>query len=206
LHGQQPGFDLIETMRFDPHDGIVHLERHLDRMKRAADDLGFRYDRHAARNELQAATFGHRGQALLRLLLSPRGAMAIQLTPLAEDYDTPVPVSIDALPVAPDDFRLRYKTTDRAFYDDARRRNGTFETIFEDGEGRLTEGTRFALFVERDGMLLTPPLRLGLLPGILREVLIEEGKAEERALRRDDLAGGFLIGNSARGLIAARLV
>jgi para-aminobenzoate synthetase/4-amino-4-deoxychorismate lyase len=71
--------DLEETMEFDPEDGIANLEEHLDRLKQAADARGFRFDRHAARNELQAATFGKRRRAVARLLLSPTGAMAIEL-------------------------------------------------------------------------------------------------------------------------------
>jgi para-aminobenzoate synthetase/4-amino-4-deoxychorismate lyase len=71
--------DLEETMRFDPDDGIADLDRHLDRLKTAAEGLGFKFDRHAARNELQAATFGKRGEAVARLLLSPTGSMAIEL-------------------------------------------------------------------------------------------------------------------------------
>jgi para-aminobenzoate synthetase/4-amino-4-deoxychorismate lyase len=71
--------DLEETINFDPEDGIANLEEHLDRLKRAADERGFKFDRHAARNELQAATFGKRRPATARLLLSPTGAMAIEL-------------------------------------------------------------------------------------------------------------------------------
>ena len=76
-------FDLIETMAFDPIEGIVLLERHLGRLKASAVALGFEFDRHAARNELQAATFGKRRNAIARLLLSPTGAMAIEVK--AED-------------------------------------------------------------------------------------------------------------------------
>jgi len=66
-------------MRFDPNEGIANLDEHLDRLKANADAQGFKFDRHAARNELQAATFGKRGVAIARLLLSPTGAMAIEL-------------------------------------------------------------------------------------------------------------------------------
>ena len=200
-----PGFDLIETMRFDPHDGIVNLDRHLDRLKHSAAELRFSFDRHAARNELQAATFGHRQRSLLRLLVSWRGAMAIQLCRFDNGFVRPVTVSIEPLPVAADDWRLRHKTTDRQFYDEARRRNATFETLFERADGLLTEGSRSSLFVQRGDKLLTPPLGLGLVPGVLRDRLIAEGEAVESELRRQDLADGFFIGNSARGLIAAVL-
>jgi para-aminobenzoate synthetase/4-amino-4-deoxychorismate lyase len=71
--------DLQERMQFDPDEGIANLDEHLDRLKAAADQQGFKFDRHAARNELQAATFGRRGAAVARLVLSPTGAMAIEL-------------------------------------------------------------------------------------------------------------------------------
>lgn len=71
--------DLEEVMKFDPDEGVANLDEHLDRLKRAAEAQGFKFDRHAARNELQAATFGKRRVATARLLLSPTGAMAIEV-------------------------------------------------------------------------------------------------------------------------------
>ena len=74
--------DIEERMEFDPDEGITNLEEHLDRLTRAAESNGFKFDRHGARNELQAATFGKRRRANARLLLSPTGAMAIEVKPL----------------------------------------------------------------------------------------------------------------------------
>ena len=71
--------DLEETMRFDPDEGIADLDTHLDRLKSSAEAQGFKFDRHAARNELQAATFGKRQSGTARLLVSPSGAIAIEL-------------------------------------------------------------------------------------------------------------------------------
>src|SRR5690242_3208090 len=70
--GQRP-FDLIETMAFDPDEGIPLLERHLARMKASALQFGYPFDRHATRNELQAATFRLRTARRIRLLLAPSG-------------------------------------------------------------------------------------------------------------------------------------
>lgn len=198
-------FDLIETMRFDPHEGLAELDRHLARMKRSADAFGFAFDRHHARNELQAATFFLREARKLRLLLSSSGALAIESRPLPAAPEGAVEVAVAPLPVEADDFRLRHKTSDRRFYEEARKAAGTFEVAFTDRDGFLTEGSFTSLFVERGGRLLTPPLERGLLPGVLREMLIEEGRAEEADLRTEDLEGGFFVGNSVRGLIAARL-
>lgn len=75
-----PPFPDIEvSMDFDPEEGIPDLDEHLDTLKRAAEAQGFKFDRHAARNELQAATFGRSRRAIARLLLSRSGAMAIEV-------------------------------------------------------------------------------------------------------------------------------
>ncbi|HET9429020.1 MAG TPA: aminodeoxychorismate synthase component I [Allosphingosinicella sp.] len=197
-------FDLIETMAFDPHDGIADLGEHLTRMKNSAQALDFPFDRHEARNELQAATF-RAGPSKVRLMLSRSGAMAIELRPLETLPESPVEVSIVPLPVPSDDFRLAHKTSDRGFYDEARAAAGSWEVVFHDPAGFLTEGSFSNLFVKRGGRFLTPPLARGLLPGILRQRLIDEGKAEEADLREADLVDGFWLGNSVRGLVAARL-
>ncbi len=138
-------------------------------------------------------------------MLSRTGAMAIELKPMPDLPEGPVSVAIVPLPVAPEDFRLAHKTSDRGFYDEARLAAGTFEVLFRDPDGFLTEGSFTSLFVERGGVLLTPPMTRGLLPGILREQLLDEGRAEEADLTEADLADGFLIGNSVRGLIPAVL-
>lgn len=200
--GERP-FDLIETMRFDPMEGIPLLERHLSRMKNSAEALGFVFDRHSVRNELQAATFRLRAASKVRLLLGPSGAISIGISPLPEALDQPLRVAIRPLEVAPDDFRLRHKTSRRGFYDRARAAVAAAEVVFTDVQGFLTEGSFTSIFVERDGMLRTPPLARGLLPGVLRAQLIESGRAVEHDLRPEDLAGGFQLGNALRGLVSA---
>ena len=201
----QRAVDLIETMAFDPEAGIALLERHLARMKDSATALGFAFDRHAARNELQAATFRLRKTARVRLVLGASGAVAIEVSPMPAPFAEPVEVAIVPLPVAPEDWRLAHKTSDRAFYDAARATAGTAEVVFERPDGRLTEGSFTSLFVERNGKLLTPPLADRLLPGVLREELIDSGRAVEASLTGIDLADGFLLGNALRGLFRARV-
>ena len=199
----QRRFDLIETMAFDPEAGIALLDRHLARMKASAALFGFPFDRHAVRNELQAATFRLRAPRRIRLLLSECGAIAIHVALLPAPVAAPIEVTIMPLPTAPKDFRLRHKTSDRRFYDDARRRAGTPEVVFARADGRLTEGSFTNLFVERGGLFVTPPLDLGLLPGVLRAELIDSSRAVEGDLTAADLANGFLIGNALRGLMPA---
>ena len=201
----RPDFDLIETMRFEPASGIARLELHLDRMKESARALDFAFDRHEARNRLHAAIFHLADAVKLRLVISRSGALAIEVRPLPAKVTQVWSVAVVPLPVDVQDFRLSHKTSDRAFYDDARKATDSDEVLFVDADGYLTEGSITAIFVERDGTLMTPSLSRGLLPSVLRRELIESGRAVEADLRPDDLAGGFFLGNSLRGLFRARL-
>ena len=146
-----PTADLIETMRFDPHDGLIELDRHLDRLSASADDLGFKFDRHAARNELQAATFGRKRKAMARLLLSPTGMMAIEVK--AVERARRGAGQRGGAAAAGRSGRLSPPLQDHrpGFFDEARRASGAYETVFTDPEGRLTEGSFTNIFVERDG-------------------------------------------------------
>lgn len=199
-------FDLVETMPFDPRDGIVDLEFHLANMKASAEALGFAFDRHDARNELQAATFRSREPKMLRLLLSPTGAIAIESRALPPPPDEPVSIMLRPLPIAEDDVRLRHKTTDNRPFDAARREAGAYEVLFVDADGWLGRGSFTNLFVERDGTLLTPPLSRSMFASVLRQRLIADGHAREADLRREDLNAPFAVGNAVIGLVGAMLV
>lgn len=206
--GQAGGHDLLETMRFDPAQGIALLERHLERMKASAAELGFSFDRHEARNRIQALCFQLESPARVRLLASRSGELALETAPMPAVAQGPVRCIAVPTPVVPGDWRLRHKTTDRGFYDAATtlaKEQGAAEAVLVRADGRVTEGSYTNLFVERDGTLVTPPLSAGLLPGVLRAQLIDEGRAVEADLTLDDLADGFWIGNALRGLMRATL-
>ncbi|MCE7795247.1 aminotransferase class IV [Sphingobium sufflavum] len=193
-------------MALDPHEGITHLERHIARMQASAELLGFRFDRHRLRNELQAATFRVTEPSRVRMMLSRGGALAVEVRSSLAWPNAVIPVAVVPRPVPVDDIRLYHKTTDRSPYDAARAAGGTFEVLMTDPDGYLTEGSFTSVFLERDERLVTPPLSRGLLPGVLRQHLIEIGEAVEGDIRVSDIKGNFFIGNAARGLVAATLV
>ncbi|WP_254621069.1 aminodeoxychorismate synthase component I [Sphingomonas sp. CL5.1] len=198
-----PRFDLIETMAFDPEEGVLRVEAHLARMKASAEALGFAFDRHDTRNELQAATFRLRRPARIRLLAARSGRIAIEIGPAPPPRAAPLEVALVPLPAAPTDFRLHHKTSARAFLDRARMAAGSDEVAFVSPDGFLTEGSFTTIFVERGGTLVTPPLMRGLLPGILRAELLAAGRAVEGDLAPADLSDGFFVGNALRGLMPA---
>ena len=207
---QAAQFDLIETMRFVPETGIAMLETHLERLKASAGELGFSFDRHDARNQLHALCFVLEKPSRVRLLAARSGAIALEAQDMPAPWGDPARCIILPLPVDPGDWRLRHKSSDRGFYDEARRvaqAHDADEALFVREDGLLTEGSVTNIFVPGpDGVLLTPPARLGLLPGVFRRTLIKEGRAREAELRIEDLAGGFMLGNALRLMMDARLV
>ena len=208
-HHRAAQFDLIETMRFSPEAGITHLENHLLRIKTSASELGFAFDRHEARNQLHALCFVLDKPSRVRLLASRSGEIALEARDIPEAWPEPARCIVLPLPVDPGDWRLRHKTTDRGFYEDAQRiarQHDAHEALFVREDGLLTEGCITNIFVRgEDGVLLTPPASLGLLPGVFRRSLLDEGKAREAELRIEDLENGFLLGNALRLMMDAKL-
>lgn len=199
-----PAFELFETMRAE-QGGVALLDLHMARLAASARALGFSFDEALIRAELLASLADVGTPCVARLSLAQSGAIKIERRGMPSALNG-MRVSLAPMSVARDDFRLRHKTTSRVFYDDARAKSGADEVVFVDADGFITEGSISNIFIERDGVLLTPSLSRGLLPGVLRASLLASSKVREADLTPADLANGFFIGNAVRGLVPARLV
>ncbi|WP_018605059.1 aminodeoxychorismate synthase component I [Uliginosibacterium gangwonense] len=203
-------YQLIETLRWSAEEGFPLLAEHKARLVRSAHELGFVCDEGAIESALHLHVAGQAERALrVRLLLWRDGSHQIQGFPL-EALQGEQSVCISAVRLDPADRRLRYKTTARKFYDAALQQATAashFDVIFFNTRGELCEGARSNIFIERDGVLLTPVLSSGLLPGVLRAHLLARGQAREAVLREPDLrnAGRVWLGNALRGLVPVRL-
>ncbi|UIJ46967.1 aminodeoxychorismate synthase component I [Sphingomonas cannabina] len=206
LDAARRDLDLIETMAYDPEIGLRHRDHHLARLARSAAALGFACDPVTIGRELDAALDGIGEPRRVRLVLAASGAVTVEIADVPAAIPGPVPVGLMTRATDARDFRLMHKTSDRSLYRWPAPGSGAFEYLLVDEHGYLTEGSFTNLFVERGGVLVTPPLSRGLLPGVLRSVLIETGRAVEGDLRPEDCRAGFLLGNSLRGLVPARLL
>jgi len=231
LTGADPGFELFETMYATREDGVRHLDRHLARLAKSAAELDFCFDAERVRERLAAhcaqlpAGVPHR----VKLALSKGGQAEITggaLGPLARIADAlrpgpgmlaPVGVLLadeyGFAPMRSGDFLLRHKSTSRAEYDRAWRlaeAKGGFDMLFFNERGELTEGGRSNVFAKLEDQWFTPPLSAGLLPGVMRQVLLEDAamQARERTLMRADLlrAESLIVCNALRGALPARIL
>jgi para-aminobenzoate synthetase/4-amino-4-deoxychorismate lyase len=108
---------------------------------------------------------------------------------------------------------LRHKTSARSVYNRAVDRamaQQAFDSLFCNERGDVCEGARSNIFVREGARLLTPPVRCGLLPGVLRSALLDSGEACEVVLTVADIKaasreGRLRVGNALRGLVPATL-
>jgi len=205
-------FDLIETMRWEPEAGFLRLERHLARLSASALELGFAHDASRADDALREAVGGAGVPLRVRLALSRNG----DVTASAQPYEALPAGKMWTLRLAHTrldsaNALLRHKTSLRQTYARARSEYTVTEAdeiLLANERGELCEGTITNVFADfGDGVLATPLLDCGLLPGILRGELLDQSKAVEAVFGLDDLEGAkaVFVGNSLRGLIPARM-
>ena len=205
------GFELIETMRWEPGSGFLRFDRHLARLYASAAELDFACDpQHVG--EVLAGAVGGTAALRTRLALRRNG----EATASAQPYEPLVADKVWRLELArvrlnSGDTLLRHKTSRRETYQRARAEylaTRADEVLLANERGELCEGTITNLFADfGDRALATPRLDCGLLPGVLRGALLDEGRALEAIYTFDDLksAKAIFVGNSLRGLIPALL-
>lgn len=205
------GFALIETLRWEPDTGFLRLDRHLARLAASANAFSFVLDIADARQRLDEVAHGPQPKRV-RLELAADGTYSVTAAPFEPLRSDTVWRLAVAKSVRLDsaDLLLRHKTTRRGVYDAARAefpRDVADEVILLNERDEICEGTITSVFVQPavGGPLLTPPLSCGLLAGVLRSELLDDGRAVEAVLTPDDLAKApaLFVGNSLRGLIRA---
>ncbi len=204
-------FSLIETMRWEEEKGYYLLGLHLKRLRNSCRYFSIPLDFKSLDASLKRSGKGMvSGDWRVRILVNQRGEISTEKEPL-EKIETPVKVKISSQKINPDNVFLYHKTTRRDLYDKERGKalgKGFFETLFSNTKGEMTEGAITNIFVLKKCKLYTPPVKCGLLGGVLREHLLREGRAEEKTIYLKDIldADKVYIGNSVRGLLEAGII
>ncbi len=199
-----PEFRLLETILWRPRRGYFLLEAHLRRLLASAAYFDFAADETAIRQALaeRAAAFPPQRQRV-RLLLARDGAVAVEAVPLAGDRPRrPWRIALAPAPIDAENRFLYHKTTWRRVYEDAKARcPESDDVILWNQKGEITESTIANVVARFGDRLVTPPIACGLLPGILRQRLLQSGRVREAVIRREDIrqADGIWLVNSLRG-------
>lgn len=227
-----PGFTLFETVRLElPPDDLAttlplveiypHVRRHMARLSHSSHAMGFSFDSAAFEQCLwqvkadirqKLGVSGVTRYFRVRVDLSHAGTLASTWAPLPPLAERVALIWSDKRLVGNDPL-LRHKTSARQVYDaaiDQAMASQAFDSLFCNEYGEVCEGARSNIFVREGARLLTPPVRCGLLPGVLRSFLLDSGKACESILTVADIKvasreGRLRVGNALRGLMPASL-
>ncbi len=222
-------FYLIETILWQAQAdscygpaGYPLFVRHFERLKKSAVFFSFSFPEKAIKEVMQALSaklaageLKGLGRELrrfkVRCTLDSSGTFAVAGVDELVEIAAPVKLDISPETVDPGDIFLYHKTSRRELFDRERKRlkrKDCFDTVFLNKRGEVTQGTITNIFLDSGaGVLLTPALGCGLLPGVLRHKLLAEGGAQEAVLKKEDLikAEALYVGNSVRGLLRAEL-
>jgi para-aminobenzoate synthetase/4-amino-4-deoxychorismate lyase len=202
-------FDLLETMQWSSHNGYSLLMYHMKRLARSADYFGFPVDFRVIQEELARVAAGLSSELYrVRLLVSRRGNIRCEATPLEPTSMRFGDVALAGDPVDTNDVFLYHKTTHRRVYEHAIMTcPGSDDVLLFNEAGQVTESTMANVAVEIDGALYTPPVLCGLLPGTQRAWLLDQAQLKERIISIQEVLSSpnvyFL--NSIRGMHKVRI-
>jgi len=204
-----PAFQLIETLRLE--DGVYFLPgRHVARMVESAAFFEFPLEESMVCAALEAIRVEHpRGVWKVRLLVSSRGEIHSEASPLIGPKDQVWRVGLATAPLDSANHFLCHKTTHRIFYEQpVQERADCDDLIFWNERGEVTESSIANVVVELDGKRWTPPRSSGLLAGTFREELLALGEIREKVILKEELkcAQGLFLINSVRRWIPAKWI
>lgn len=194
-----PRFRLLESILFE-EGGYFLLERHLSRLANSADRLGFHHEEKKIRERLMQLSCILNGRIKVRVTLAEDGVFSVEAVPLGPDPEHVLGVRFARRAVNSRNPLLYHKTDLRTHFEQELADAGCDEVIFVNEQGEVTEGSYHNIVVRIGGELLTPPVDSGLLPGVYREELLQDGTIKERVITPEQLAGAeeFYLINSVR--------
>ena len=181
--GFQHGLAVYDGLLLDKGCRIFE-EQHLIRLEHAARALEISWpppiSLRSALDEYVGA-LGEEGPLLLRTQIS-RGVGGVPTVVITSRDVDPWPhpgvkVTVEARAKVSASELEQLKSTNRLrniLAREAAVKAGAWEALLMTEEGDLTEGTISNLFCVLDGVVLTPPVERGLLPGIVRAELLDE--------------------------------
>jgi len=195
-------FSLIETILFDGN--FKHLALHIKRMKNSAGYFDFKFDERELRDRLSALKIKlKKGSYRVRVLLGESGGFKITFE-RRDDAKKEYRVGVSGKRTNSENIFLFHKTTNRHLYETElakARRAGFFDVLFLNEKGEITEGAVTNVYVRKRGVIYTPPVRCGLLPGVMRRVMMKKYRIREKILTLKDLlsADAVYVSNSLIG-------
>ena len=198
LYRKQVPFQLITTGKISQKH-LLFKEEHIDRLRNAGRYFAYPFNPENLLQRIDAECQACHVEKdyRLRISISKSGDIDLccqELTPLSPAFCQAQLCLQERSLQTPFTY---FKTTYRPHLTVAKQ-----EKIYHNENGELLETSIGNLILQIAGKLYTPPVNLGILPGIYRQHLLEKGKVEERVLTLKELAQAEAIYgcNAVRGL------
>ena len=204
LYRKQARFQLITTGKISQKQ-LLFEDQHLERLIKASRYFSFPFDPEDLRQKIEeeCQVCDSHQDYRLRISLSKSGEMELSRQILA-----PLSPSFCKAKLCLQEADLNqsftyFKTTHRPHLS-----LGEQEKIYHNKSGELLETSIGNLVLRINGKLYTPPISLGILPGIYRQHLLETGQVEEKVLTVPDLDQAETIYgcNAVRGLYELEVI
>lgn len=198
LYRKQARFKLITTGKISQKQ-LLFEEQHIERLRKASRYFVFPFDAEDLKQKIEEdcqacdADQDYR----LRISLSKSGKIELSRQILEPFSSTFCKAKLFLQEADLNQAFTYFKTTHRPHLS-----LGDQEKIYYNKSGELLETSIGNLVLKIDGKLYTPPVRLGILPGIYRQHLLETGQVEEKVLTFKDLTQAQAVYgcNAVRGL------
>ena len=190
LTEQRPDFSLLESLLWTRDNGYFLLDYHIRRLAESAQYFDFPVNFKAVKESLyEKASAFYDNRKKVRLLIDRDGCIEIQSSPIIpESLTKKLKVKLASCPVHSHDIFLYHKTTYRHAYETAQQICTDCDDVLLWNERQeLTESCVANIVVQMDGALYTPPISSGLLAGVFRGWLLDQGRIQERLLHVSDL-------------------
>ena len=191
LFSATPDFSLLETMLWTRDNGYYLLEYHLKRLMASVEYFGFAITEKQVSEYLKNVSSKIAfEQCRVRFLASRAGEMRHEVFPLdATAVLSPVKLRMATTGVHSRNRFLFHKTDWRDLYEQAKVACPDCDDVVLFNENNeITETTIANLVVRIDGTLCTPPISCGLLPGVFRQHLLDNGEIIERTILLQEFA------------------
>jgi len=208
-------FYLIEAFKYDADKKqFEYLSQHLYRLNDSAGYFGFKLKQSVIEerlDEIKQELKDIKDNCKVRLCAYQNGEVDISYETIIENDVSNKKVIIGEQKINSRSIFQYHKTSRREVYIEEfskAKKAGYYDAIILNEHNEVAEGCIHNLFIKKDEELITPPIKAGVLHGVVRQRLIDEKKAVEKNLTLDDLfnADEILLSNSVRGLVKVELV
>jgi para-aminobenzoate synthetase/4-amino-4-deoxychorismate lyase len=179
---------LVESIRWA--DGWCSLDDHIARIEGSAEYWSFDFDKSTLLRALEDLEPELQKPSKVRVVCGPSGEIDVTAETAPKRWARgpgpsvePVTLAIDLEPIDSSNPRVYHKTTDRrTIAARITKHTDVDDVLMVNHLGRITESSIANVAFLMDGEWTTPPVADGLLGGILRAQLVQDGTLTERSI------------------------